>query len=388
MSRPLLRLVAAPFVAAALLASGCRGGDEAADAYGTFQATETTVSAQAEGRLLSFAVDEGEAVAQGQAVGVIDTTQLVAQRDALVAQRRQVLGQQQSLLAQARATRAGVTAARAGEAVAVAGREAALVQGDATLATVAEAEAGAAALAAQLATAREELARTERLFAAAAATARERNERQGQVAALAAQLDQARARAASIRALARTSAAQARIQTAQQGVQAAQADAQTAQAGVPEAQATALDAQLSALDAQLAGIDARLANATVRNPVAGTVLAVVAEPGELVQTGAPLYTVADLRSLRLRAYATGNQFARMRLGMPAEVRVDDGEGGLRTLRGTVVFIAANAQFTPTPIQTRDARADLVYAFDVRVDNADGRLKVGMPGEVRFLPDAP
>ena len=153
---------------------------------------------------------------------------------------------------------------------------------------------------------------------------------------------------------------------------------------MPEAQAAAIDDQVAGIDAQLDGIDDRIANAAVENPTAGTVLSVVAEPGETVATGSPLYTVADLSSLRLRAYATGDQLARLRLGQPVEILVDDGDGGLLALRGTVTFIAADAQFTPTPIQTRDERAELVYAFDVRVPNPEGLLKVGMPGEVRFL----
>jgi HlyD family secretion protein len=114
------------------------------------------------------------------------------------------------------------------------------------------------------------------------------------------------------------------------------------------------------------------------------VLTVLAEPGEAVATGSPLYTLADLSSLKLRAYASGNQFAQLRLGMPVAVLVDDGAGGIREVRGEVSSIASQAQFTPTPIQTRDARAELVYGFDVRVPNADGLLKIGMPGEVRFL----
>jgi HlyD family secretion protein len=113
------------------------------------------------------------------------------------------------------------------------------------------------------------------------------------------------------------------------------------------------------------------------------VLTVVAEAGETVQPGAPLYTVADLDTLRLRAYATGAQLPALRLGQPVEVLVDGAGGELQPLDGTVTWIAATAQFTPTPIQTRDERAELVYAFDVRVPNPDGLLKVGMPGEVRF-----
>lgn len=375
------------FLSLVLLAAplaGCRSSDDA-DAYGTFQATETIVSAQAEGRLLAFDAHEGDSLNAGQAVGVVDTTQLTAQRDALVAQRRQILGQKRALLAQARATLAGRGVSTAGEAVADAGRRAALAQGAATLATVGEAEAALRGLDAQLATAREELARTERLYAARAATDRERNERHGQVAALEAQRDQARARVASIRAQANAADAQAAVQTAQGSVQSAQSTSQTAQAGVPEAQAAALDDQVAGIDAQIAGIDARLANATVRNPVAGTVLTVVAEPGEVVAPGSPLYTVGALGAMKLRAYATGNQLAHLRLGQRVEVRVDDGAGGLRTLPGEVVFVAANAQFTPTPIQTKDERATLVYAFDVKVNDPQGTVKIGMPGEVRFLP---
>jgi HlyD family secretion protein len=337
------------------LLAGC-GPDDLSDAYGTFQATETTVSAQADGRLLTFDVSEGDDLAVGEAVGLVDTTQLATQRDALLAQRRQLLGQKQSLLAQARAS--------------VAGADAALAQGAATLAQVAEAEAGADALAAQLATAEEEAARTRRLHADAAATARELNEREGQVAQLRAQVQQARSRAASIRAQAATAGAQARVQTVQ--------------AGVPDAQAAALDDQVAGIDAQLAGIADRLARAAVENPAAGTVLTVLAEPGEVVRTGTPLYTVADLAHVTLRAFASGDDYARLRLGMPVEVLVDDGAGGVAARRGEVAWVAARAQFTPTPIQTRDERAELVYAFDVRVPNPEGLLKVGMPGEVRFL----
>ncbi|NNF56625.1 MAG: HlyD family efflux transporter periplasmic adaptor subunit, partial [Rhodothermaceae bacterium] len=261
----------------------------------------------------------------------VDTLQLAAQRDALVAQRRNLLAQQRSLR----------------------------VQGAATRAQTSEADAAARALAAQLQTAEEELARTQRLFADEAATARELNEREGMVRQLRAQLQQARARVGTIRA----------------------------QAGVPDAQATAVTDQVASIDAQIRQLDDRIADAAVTNPTAGTVLSVVVEAGELVRTGSPLYTVADLSALTLRAYATGNQLARLRLGMPVEVLVDDGSGGLRSLRGEVVTIASAAQFTPTPIQTRDERAELVYAFEVRVPNPDGFLKVGMPGEVRFLDDA-
>lgn len=353
----ILSLPVRPLAALAILLplAGC-DADDAPDAYGNFEATETVVSAQAEGRLLALTVDEGDVLAAGATVGLVDTTQLAAQREGLLAQRRQLAGQKRSLLAQARAALASGDAAR--------------VQTGATLAGVAEAARGADALAAQLQTAEEELARTRRLHAREAATARELNEREGAVAALRQQVAQARARAQSIQAQARTSEAQARVQTVQ--------------AGVPEAQAAAIDDQIGGIDAQLDAIADRIENARVTNPVGGTVLTVLAEEGETVATGIPLYTVADLSSLTLRAYASGDQLPGLRLGQTVRVLVDGASGeGLQTLSGTIRHIADQAQFTPTPIQTRDARAELVYAIDVRVPNPDGRLKVGMPGEVVF-----
>jgi HlyD family secretion protein len=334
-------LVFTGFIAAFGTLIGCDGTPEA-DAYGNFEATEVTVSAQTSGRLLRFDVDEGDDLEENTIVGLVDTVQLALQRDALLAQRQNLTAQRTSLLAQQQAT---------------------LAQSGATSAQIAEAEAQAGAVAAQLNTAREELGRTERLFADSAATARERNQRQGEVAALDQQLRQARARVETIRR---------------------QAGATRSQAGVSAAQAAGASDQAASLDAQIAQLDDRIREAELTNPVAGVVLSVLARRGEVVQPGSPLYTVADLDTLTLRAYVTGDQLSHLRLGGPVEVLHDAGAGDLGSRRGTVTWIAASAEFTPNTIQTRDERADLVYAFEVRVPNPDGALKIGMPGEVRFL----
>ena len=305
-----------PTLGLALALTACGGDAPEPDAYGNFEATETTVSAQTSGRLLAFTAREGDRLAEGAVVGLVDTTQLTLQREALVAQRTSLLAQRQ-----------------------------------ATLAQTAEVEAQAGALRAQLATADEELARTQRLFDADAATARELNQRQGEVAALREQVAQALARGGTIRE-----------------------------------QAASLAAQAAHFDAQAAALAEQLRDARIVNPTPGTVLTALARRGEVIAPGTPLYTVADLDTLTLRAYATGGQLARLRLGMPVEVRHDDGAGGLAQRRGTVVRIASEAEFTPNPIQTRDERAELVYAFEVRVPNLDGALKVGMPGEIRFPND--
>ena len=109
----------------------------------------------------------------------------------------------------------------------------------------------------------------------------------------------------------------------------------------------------------------------------------MAPPVELVQPGQPLYRIANLDTLDLRAYVAASQLAGIRIGQQAEVRVDGEDGDLRVIAGRVTWISATAEFTPTPIQTRDERADLVYAVRVRVPNPDGTLKIGMPADVVF-----
>ena len=120
----------------------------------------------------------------------------------------------------------------------------------------------------------------------------------------------------------------------------------------------------------------------VRNPVTGVVLAKYAEAGELTAVGKALYKVADLSSLNLRAYVTGTQLPQIRLGQPVTVRIDSGAGGYRELPGTITWISDKAEFTPKTIQTKEERANLVYAVKIKVKN-DGYLKIGMYGEVKL-----
>lgn len=138
--------------------------------------------------------------------------------------------------------------------------------------------------------------------------------------------------------------------------------------------------QAGSPDARVAQIRDLIAKSRVVNPVAGTVLAIFARAGEVVQVGQPLYKVANLDTLILRAYVTAPQLPRLRLGQQVQVNVD-GADRLQSLPGTVSWIASKAEFTPTPIQTRDERADLVYAIKVSVPNPGGMLKIGMPADL-------
>ncbi len=156
-----------------------------------------------------------------------------------------------------------------------------------------------------------------------------------------------------------------------------------AQMGALEAQRRSVALDVASNQARVEQVADRIGRSSVVNPATGSVLAVYAREGEVVQSGQPLYKIADLDTLDLRAYITGDQLASVRLGERAEVHVDRGGGELASIPGTVTWIASSAEFTPTPVQTRDERTDLVYAVKIRVPNPDGALKIGMPADVAF-----
>jgi HlyD family secretion protein len=158
-----------------------------------------------------------------------------------------------------------------------------------------------------------------------------------------------------------------------------------AQIDALEAQRRSVTLDVASNQARVEQIADRLAKSSVVNPRSGSVLAVYARAGEVVQPGQPLYKIADLDTLDLRAYVTGDQLASVRLGGRVTVHVDRGDGELASLPGTVTWVSSTAEFTPTPVQTRDERAGLVYAVKIRVPNPDGALKIGMPGDVTFGP---
>lgn len=118
------------------------------------------------------------------------------------------------------------------------------------------------------------------------------------------------------------------------------------------------------------------------NPVQGVVLSKYAEQYEMTAPGKPLYKIADLSTIILRAYITGDQFAGMKLNQNVKVQVDDGKNNYRQYPGMVEWISDKAEFTPKTIQTKDERANLVYAIKIKLKN-DGYLKIGMYGEVLF-----
>ena len=138
----------------------------------------------------------------------------------------------------------------------------------------------------------------------------------------------------------------------------------------------------AALDAQIAALDDRIAKCRIVSPVSGTVLATYAEAGEMATAGRPLFKVADLDNIFLRAYFTSDQLADLKLGDTVTITADFGASKRFDYEGRIVWIAAESEFTPKTVQTRNSRANLVYAVKIAVRN-DGRLKIGLYGEVKL-----
>lgn len=136
----------------------------------------------------------------------------------------------------------------------------------------------------------------------------------------------------------------------------------------------------TALEAQIAALDDRIAKCRIVSPISGTVLVKYAEAGELATIGKPLMKIADLNNIYLRAYFTSDQLSRFKLGDKVRVTADFGSGERYDYEGRIAWIASESEFTPKTIQTKDSRANLVYAVKIAVRN-DGRLKIGLAGEV-------
>ena len=273
---------------------GCRGSAPAAPA-GTFEATVVEVATVIGGRALSVRAAEGQRVAAGDTLVVLDTEVLALQR------------------AQTAASRERLHAERA----------------------VADAD---------VARARRQLALLETTLARTTALRDQGTATDQQVDELAAQRDIARATIAA--------------------------------AGGRQA---AIDAESAQLAAGLAVIDRQLRDAAVLAPIAGTVLTRSLEPGEVAAPGRAALRLADLSTLELRVYLEAGELERVRVGRQLPVRVDALAGP--ALSGTVAWVADEAEFTPKNAQTRNARAQLVYAVKLRVPNPDGKLHIGMPAEV-------
>ena len=327
---------------AALAMASCNRAEQP-DAYGNVEADEVVVSSEVGGQLTTFTVEEGQTLAAGDKAGTVDPTQLTLQRGQASAQRDAAVSRVSEITNQVQALSAQRDALQAQRNAGVAQR---------------------GALESQREIAQRNRERTQRLFAQQAATAQ--------------QLDQAERDD-------RVLQDQIKAQEEQIEAQGRQVAAQAAQVAAAQQQQRTAQTQIAAADSQLAQLDDRIKRAAITNPSAGTVLVTYAKPGEVVQPGQPLYKIADVGTVDVRAYVSEPQLASVKIGKQARVNVDAGDKQRQTLTGTVSWVSTQAEFTPTPIQTRDERADLVYAVKIRVPNQNGVLKIGMPVDVEFVP---
>ena len=145
---------------------------------------------------------------------------------------------------------------------------------------------------------------------------------------------------------------------------------------------SSLSNQSTGIDAQLAQIEDQISNSIIMSPIEGTILTKYAEQGEYAAPGRALFKVANVGDMKLRAYITASQLTGIQIGQQVKVYADQGESERKEYPGTIIWISDKAEFTPKTIQTRDERANLVYAVKVAVRN-DGLIKKGMYGEVKF-----
>ncbi|WP_314826988.1 HlyD family efflux transporter periplasmic adaptor subunit [Segatella baroniae] len=155
-----------------------------------------------------------------------------------------------------------------------------------------------------------------------------------------------------------------------------------AQTATLQNSANSLSAQMNTADVEKLQVADQLAKCRIHTPIGGTILETYVEPGEFVTTGKPLFTVADIDRMYLRAYLTNNQLRNVKLGQHVNVLSDYGDGQRKSYPGTVTWISSKSEFTPKTILTDDERANLVYAVKIAVRN-DGHLKIGMYGEVKL-----
>lgn len=279
--------------------AACRQTEREADGYGNFESVEVIVSAEATGRLLTFAVEEGMQLPANAMVGGIDSVQLNLRKAQLGANIKAVLSKRPDIDPQLQVIRQ------------------------------------------QIATQQREKQRIQNLLKANAATPKQLDDINAAIAVLEKQY--------------------------------------ASTASTLHTQVTGLTSETQPLQLQVEQVNEQLAQSRVVNPVAGTVLLKYVEKGEVVNYGKPLYKIADLSTMYLRAYISGSQLPQLKIGQQVTVRTDGPDGSLKSWPGAVSWIASEAEFTPKTIQTREERVQQVYAVKIRVAN-NGSLKIGMPGE--------
>ena len=289
-------------LAALLLSVAACNNESTFDASGSFEAVETVISAEANGTLKMFQVEEGQSLEAGQQLGYIDTVQLYLKKKQFESQMEALAAKKPNIAVQL------------------------------------------SALQEQLKTAETEKKRVENLVKSDAATTKQLDDVNAQIEVIKKQID--------------------------------------AQKSTLEISSNGINKDMLPLAVQVEQINDQLLKSRIVNPISGTVIAKYAEQNEMVAAGKPLYKIADLSEIILRVYISANQLPQVKLNQTVKVHTDDGKGGFAETEGVITWISDKAEFTPKTIQTKEERANLVYAMKVKVKN-DGTYKIGMYGEVNF-----
>ncbi len=313
-----------------LLLIHCQSETRLFDATGTFEADEVIVSAETPGKIIAFDFREGSKLPEGVQVVQMDTGSLHLEKEQVISRIEAVKLRQNQADPEVSVYNSRLEAANARIS---------------TLQT-------------RLKTSEVEWNRLQKLYDKKAATDQQLDQMKGNVDVLQDEIAAAKAEREVIATNINALKEQVKIQN------------------------RGITSEISPLLRQIDILNDQLKKSRILNPAKGTLLVKYANAGEFVNVGNPLYKLADLSRMRLRAYIDGGQMAKVRLGQKVSVFIDESQDSYREYKGTISWIASQAEFTPKTIQTRDERANLVYAIDVDVAN-DGYLKIGMYGEVAF-----
>lgn len=327
-----------------LMVASCGKDKQDYDATGTFEATEITVSAESAGQLKSFNISEGQVLNNGVTVGQIDARQLTLKRNQLATNNEQLAATHGQLAANKRQLAANKQA---------------------TSSRQLDLKKQVAAIRQQIVNQKRERQRFTELLKDGAVARKQVDDIDYQLQVLKKQL------AATEEQIASQNAA---LADQNKGI--------TAQMEGIDAQQAVVNAQQAGVRSQQAQIDDQIAHTFIKSPITGTVLEKYAEAGEFVAVGKPLFKVANMKRMFIRAYITSEQLKNIRLGQKVKVMADYGKGQKKAYNGVITWISSRSEFTPKTIVTDDERAALVYAIKIQFQN-DGYVKIGMYGEVKF-----
>ncbi|PLX24053.1 MAG: HlyD family secretion protein [Marinilabiliales bacterium] len=282
-----------------VLLVACNGNEKVSDASGNFEAKEIIVSAEAQGKLLEFNIEEGDKLSKDLVVGYIDTVPLSIQKEQLQAQKEVVKTKLVNVKAQIE------------------------VQEE------------------QKDNLEVEKNRINNLYKDNAATQKQLDEIEGNYSVLEKQI------------------------------------------ATTKTQISFISKEMDVYNKQIKLIDDKISRAKITNPINGTVLEKYLEESEIAIIGKALYKIAYLDEIELRIYVSGAQLSTIQIGQKVRVLIDKDEELYKEYQGEIFWISDQTEFTPKIIQTKEERVNMVYAVKIKVKN-DGKLKIGMPAEVKFI----